>query len=95
MGEFESATALACLNRDTGITDDSGAPALTETGCTALQSVQRELDCLLSAWREKLFMLLLSQQSSPLPPKYSWRKWEILNCTSAALIAVNLVWFFF
>lgn len=50
--EFQNATALACLNRDIGIADDSSAPALTDVGCTVLQSFQKKPHCLLSAWRE-------------------------------------------
>lgn len=50
--EFQSVTALPCLNGDTSICmhiDGSCTPALTDTECTVLQGIQKKLDCLLSA----------------------------------------------
>lgn len=50
--EFQSVTALPCLNGDTSICthiDLSCTPALTFIECTVLQRIKKELDCLLSA----------------------------------------------
>lgn len=50
--EFQSVTALPCLNGGTSTCthiDDSCTPALTDIECTGLQRTQKELDCLLNA----------------------------------------------
>lgn len=91
--EFQNVTALACLNKDTSIMDDSNAPDLTDIGCTVLQSIQKQTGCLLSAWREVETFHITSFSTAFSTQNIAVGN-QILNCTSTTLIAVNLYRFF-
>lgn len=89
--EFQNVAALACLNRATGIVDDSNAPDLTDIGCTVLQSIQKETGCLLRAWREVETFHITSFSTAFSTQNIAVGN-QILKCTS--LIADNLYRFF-